>query len=133
MKNSGFRYDSQLGQQPEVQPYLREGERRRSQRALLVIPVNLTWATEDGVRVTEQAQTEEINAHGALLRMKSCLPTSMEVELSHPRTHQSTRARVVGTRHPEPDGSVRVAVELAVPSETFWGVSFPTLVGTASR
>lgn len=120
-------------QQLKIKAYRREDARRRSQRVVLATPVRLTWATKDGVCVTEQAQTEEISAHGAMLRMKSRLPISTEVELSHPRTRQSTRARVVGMRSPEPDGSVRIAIEFTVPNETFWGVSFPSLLSTVPR
>lgn len=103
-------------------------ERRRSQRVLLVIPVEVAWSTREGLRVQEHAETEVVNAHGALLRMKTLLPISEEVELIRPRTSQLTRARVVWAGDvAEEDEMTRVAVELAVPSETFWGVSIPPL------
>ncbi len=103
-------------------------ERRRSQRVLLVIPVDVAWITREGLRVREHAETVVVNAHGALLRMKTLLPISEEVELMRPRTSQSTRARVVWAGDvAEEDEMTRVAVELAVPSETFWGVSIPPL------
>ncbi len=104
-------------------------ERRRSQRVLLVIPVEVTWTTRDGRRLKENAETQVVNAHGALLRMKTTLPLSAEVELTRPRTQQSVLARVVWAGDvAEQDEMPRVAVELAVPSETFWGVSIPPIL-----
>ncbi len=100
-------------------------ERRRSQRVRLAIPVEVGWTQEDGARVNEHAETEVLNAHGALLRMKPHFPIPIDVELSRPRTRLSTQARVVGFREPTPKGLLGVAVELAAPSQTFWGVNFP--------
>ncbi len=122
----GLRAESSVG--------AREAEQRRSQRVLLVIPVEVRWTLQDGVRVTEHAETEEVNAHGALLRMKTHLRISTEMELSRPRTHQSAKAKVVGIRGEAGPGWLNpVAVELAAPSETFWGVSIPPLPGRRSR
>jgi hypothetical protein len=98
--------------------------RRRSRRAFLVIPVELVWTRKDGVRVRESTETEVISPNGALLRTKTHIPPGTEVELIHHKTRQSTQARVVGTRPSPQNGTLRIAVEVAVPSETFWGVSF---------
>lgn len=98
--------------------------RRRSQRVFLVIPIDVVWRRSDGVRVRESAHTEVVNAHGALLRINIHLPRGTEVELIHHKTRQSTRAHVVATYPTQPDGVPRIAVELSVPSATFWGVTF---------
>ncbi len=105
-------------------------ERRRSQRVHLAIPVEVGWQ-EDRVHVSEHAETEVLNAYGALLRMKPHLPIPIDVELSKPREGLSTPARVVGFREPTPKGLLGVAVELAAPSETFWGISFPPVSSTS--
>jgi len=115
------------GQQPTANTVPPKAERRRSQRVLLVIPMEVTWTTKEGVRVKEHAETEEVNACGAVLRMKAHPPISTEVELTHGRTHESVRARVVGMRDPTTEGLKRIGVDLAPLSETFWGVSIPTL------
>lgn len=111
---------------PAADPTSPTGEksRRRSERVFLVVPIDVVWRRSDGLRVRESARTEVVNAHGALLRINTHLPRGTEVELIHHKTHQSTRARVVGTYPNQPDGVPRVAVELSVPSATFWGVSF---------
>ena len=65
--------------------------------------------------------TEEISAHGALLRIKTRPPMSVEIELTNTHTGKSTKARIVGVR-PSVGGQQRVAVELAEPSYVFWGL-----------
>ena len=109
------------------------GERRRSPRVRLTVPLEVVWTQEGGVRVSQQAETELFNAQGGLLRMKTGLPIPMEIRLINPQTQETARARVVGYRESRPKGVVRVAVELASASRTFWGVSFPAVSGTATR
>ena len=109
-------------ERPSSQASPASPNRRRSQRALLVIPVDVAWTKEDGVRVKEPAETEVVNAHGALLHLNVRLPLKMEVVLTNRLTQQSTRARVV--RRWE-DGKLRIAFELVEASEMFWGVSIP--------
>ncbi len=101
-------------------------EQRRSQRVLLGIPVEVVWTRQDGVRVIEHAQTEIVNRHGALLHVETPIPIATQVKLLRPRQGLSTPARVVAKYPSQQDGLSRLAVELAVPSEKFWGLSFPT-------
>lgn len=100
-------------------------ERRRSPRVLLVIPVEVAWKSPSGVRIQEHAETEIVNAHGALLRLKARLPKGAIVELTRPRTHDKAQGRVVFTSDSAPDGLCRAGVELSVPSGKFWGVVLP--------
>ncbi|MGH9804649.1 MAG: hypothetical protein ACRD4D_05715 [Candidatus Acidiferrales bacterium] len=100
-------------------------DRRRSPRVLLVIPVEVAWTSPSGVRVQEHAETEIVNAHGALLRMKARLPRGAVVQLTRIRTHDKAEARVVFTSDPGLDGLFRAGVELAAPGEKFWGVTLP--------
>ena len=109
------------------------GERRRSPRVRLAVPLKATWTNEQGRRINEYAETEVFNAQGGLLCMKTGLPIAMEIELTNPRTQETARARVVGFREARPKGVLRVAVELASASRTFWGVNFPAVSGTATR
>jgi hypothetical protein len=108
-----------------------QSERRRSQRVLLVIPVDIAWTGKDGKPVKVAAETEVVNAHGALLRMKSqgillsAIPK--EIDLTHRHTGKTTKARIVGggSSAQAQDGMMRIAVELDVASESFWGVTLP--------
>lgn len=100
-------------------------ERRRSTRVLLVVPVEVTWTQSSGVRVQEHAETEVVNAHGALLRTKTHLPRGTLVELTRLRTHEKARGRVVFASGSSPEGFYHIGVELTDPCEKFWGVTLP--------
>jgi hypothetical protein len=75
------------------------------------MPMEVTWATPDGVRIKQHALTEEVSAHGAVLRMITCPPLSAELELSRPQKGSSTEARIVRRLNAGLDGLVRIAVE----------------------
>ena len=108
-------------------------QRRRSQRVHLAVPLNVVWKTSDGVRHSAHAKSEVVNAYGGLLQMNEPYPPIKQVvELSHLPKHQSSRARVVWVMEPEDGKSARVAVELAIPSQAFWGISFPPAPSTPS-
>lgn len=107
------------------------GDRRRSTRVLLVMPVDVAWTSKEGLQVQEHAETEVVSQHGAMLRMSTRLPVGVQLELRRPASGMSGKARVVGVGNPSPDGMARVAVELTVPSDAFWGISFPPVAAAA--
>lgn len=99
-------------------------KQRRSQRVLWRTPMFVIWEAQAGLKVREQAETEIVNAHGALLRLQTTRLAKKSLSLLNPQTHESQVARVVW----HDTGSVqevRVGVELAAPSETFWGIYTP--------
>jgi len=98
---------------------------RRSQRILLVIPVTVSWRTASGVTLRQHAATEVVNAHGALVKIKTNIPLNSVVELIRPSLNRSAKARVVSCEEPEAEGLVRLAVEFLEPNDEFWGISFP--------
>ena len=112
------------GAPPRTDPT--EADRRRSQRVRLVVRVDVAWKTSDGARHSDHAKSEVVSAYGGLLQMNEPYPPLKQVvELYHSSTHRSSRARVVWVMEPENGKSVRIAVELATPSQDFWGISFP--------
>ncbi len=96
-------------------------EQRKSQRKALFLPVEVAWVHPDGTPVKESGVTEEVSAHGAVLRMKTRPPMSVDIDLTNTHTGKSSSARVVRVR-PSVDGQVRIAIELAEPSYLFWGL-----------
>ncbi len=108
--------------QPKGETLPLQGERRKSQRIPAVARVEVAWHAEDGTYVTQQAETVDVSAHGGLLRMKHELPLRQVVELIRGRDEDRSLARVIRCGPARPDGWTPVAVELAVPKETFWGV-----------
>lgn len=98
--------------------------RRRSQRFPVVIPVEVSWQGPDGRRHQDAAQAGEANTHGGVLSMNTTPPVGAEIELTSRLSGETALARVVGLRRGESGAAFRVAVELVLPSESFWGVTF---------
>ncbi|MFQ5696479.1 MAG: hypothetical protein ACE5HB_10860, partial [Terriglobia bacterium] len=73
-------------------------ERRRSPRIEWRIPVIAIWEAlppSKAVRVREHGRTEEVSAHGALLRLRTSLAEGQRVEIRRPGGAAVTRGRVV--------------------------------------
>ena len=99
-------------------------EKRRGVRFPVVVPVEAKWQDATGKNIKETASAVEVNAQGGLLQMKVCPSVGSHLELKNLLSGEAFRARVVGTRRSTEDRLLGVAVELLVPSETFWGVNF---------
>jgi hypothetical protein len=98
-------------------------EKRRSARFAIIVPVQAKWEETSGQTVVENAQACEVNAQGGLLEMKVIPRVGSQLELTNLLTNETYRARVVAIRRRQ-GGLLRVAVELLIPSERFWGVNF---------
>ncbi|SRR5712692_4776687 len=99
-------------------------EHRRSKRFPVAVPAEVKWREPGGASIKQEAQAEEVNAQGGLLRMEAYPNVGDIVEVTNLLSTEAAEARVLGVRH-SADGEVRgVAVELLVHSETFWGVDF---------
>ncbi|MFQ5662648.1 MAG: PilZ domain-containing protein [Terriglobia bacterium] len=110
-------------------------EHRRSERVLLRIPISVCCALPAGpAAIKESTETEVVSAHGALIRLRQALAQDTRVEITHQRTRQSISGRVVWVGQPgKQDELFPVGIELSVPSESFWGISFPERRGQAGR
>lgn len=98
-------------------------EKRRGSRFPVVVPVQAKWQETSGKTIVETAQAREVNAQGGLLDMKVFPSVGSQLELTNLLSGETYRARVVAIRRK--DGQFAgVAVELLIPSETFWGVNF---------
>jgi hypothetical protein len=104
-------------------PPIRE-EKRRGVRFPVVVPVEAKWQDATGKNIKETANALEVNAQGGLLQMKVYPSVGSHLDLKNLLSGEAFRARVVGTRRSVEDRVLGIAVELLVPSETFWGVNF---------
>ncbi len=109
---------------PKAKTLPAQVERRRSQRTHVVTSVTVAWHTEDGRFVSEQAETVDVSASGALLRMEKDRPLRQVVELIRGPEPEHTLARVMRSDPLSPEGGTLVALQLAAPSEDFWGIEF---------
>jgi hypothetical protein len=98
---------------------LHQPERRRSWRFPIIVVLLVRWK-QDNVIFSEHAQVLDANLFGATLQMKTHPPVGTEVELTNRISNQTIQAQVVGIRPSKPNA---VAVELRLPSETFWGTT----------
>jgi hypothetical protein len=98
--------------------------RRRSQRVLMQVRVLITG--EDAAHKTfeEEGETLAINAHGALILLKTRLTSGSTVKLKNQRTMEEQECHVVFLG-PVRTGKCEVGLEFSSPRPTFWRVAFP--------
>jgi len=108
-----------------------DASRRRTNRLSLVVPLEVQWQEPRSGTITEQARTRNMSVHGALLLMKNCPRSNMTVSLKNLLTCETAQGRVTEMRRSSEGKLVGVAVELLVPSETFWGLTFQLQSATA--
>ena len=101
----------------------KQGDKRRSERVVLAVPIEVGWTTKDGKKVKEAAESEVVNAHGAMIRIKK-RPSTTQVDLSHSKSSKAVQARVVSFIDPEGGEYTRLAVEFESSNEEFWGVGY---------
>ncbi len=98
--------------------------RRRSERVILRVPLQLSAKMPDGKRVCFEAHTLVVNAHGGLLDVGMAMPAGQQVILSNSRTQRVATGKVVRVEGSQ-EGRFSLAFEFEFPALTFWPVSFP--------
>ena len=101
-----------------------QANRRRSERVILRMGVLVIAENEERKQIEEEAETQVVNAHGGLLRMKEHLHIGQSFLLSNPRNTMEISCRVVrseeaGVEH------YNVAFEFDRPAPNFWPIVFP--------
>jgi len=107
-------------------------EHRRSKRFHVSVAAEVKWHGPGGARITEKAHTEEVNAHGGLLRMNTYPNVGAIIELNNIVSAEWVEGRVLAMRGSTADVAQGIVVELCVPSETFWGMNFQLMKTTAA-
>ncbi len=100
-------------------------ERRRGERVLIRIPVQLKGMAEDGREVAESAEALVVSRYGALLRTTSLFKKGSALTVTHGFSQQSEQFRVVWTPEKQTEGRWDIGVEAGAPCEDFWGIRFP--------
>lgn len=98
--------------------------RRRSERVLLRMTVMVLAETEERNQLEEEAQTQVVNAHGGLLKMRSHLHVGQTFLLTNPRNSMEVSCHVVRV---EEEGLefYNIAFEFDRPAPHFWPIVFP--------
>lgn len=100
------------------------GNRRRSERVMLQIPITVQAETRERKALEEATHTLVVNAHGGLMKLKMELLVGQPIMLLNPQTGVKQSCRVVridqaGTDH------FAVAFEFDQPAPKFWPIVFP--------
>lgn len=107
-------------QNPPVTPMTR----RRSQRVLMQVAVRIRGEDAQGKIVEEETETLAINAHGALVLLKSRFTSGSTVFLQHKRTDEEQECHVAFLG-PVRAGKVEIGLEFTSARPAFWRVAFP--------
>jgi hypothetical protein len=108
-------------------PLVTAEKRRRSWRGPVLVPIAVCWEEPGGKVMKAEAQAKEVNIHGGLLQfshMEVFPAAGTEMKLTNLFSGEEARARTLGIRRSKGGAVPGVAVELLIPSETFWGLAF---------
>jgi hypothetical protein len=105
-------------------PSLTPQTRRRSQRVLMQVAVRIRGEDAQGKIIEEETETLAINAHGALVLLKSRFTSGSTVFLKHKRTEEEQECHVAFLG-PVRAGKVEIGLEFTSARPAFWRVAFP--------
>src|SRR6266851_6270395 len=91
------------------EPPLKRADARRSQRVLLRIPIQVKGFPEDGIPITEDTATVEVNAHGALIALAMRVRPGQKLVLRNWATAKEQECRVVHVRE-KPIGKNEIGI-----------------------
>ena len=105
--------------------------RRRSERVLLRMTVTVLAEDELRRQIQEQAETQVVNAHGGLLKLKRHLHIGQTFLLGNPQNGREESCRVVRSDETGlEDYSIAFEFDRAAPN--FWPIVFPPADWNAS-
>jgi hypothetical protein len=78
----------------------------------------------NGVAFEEQTSTMIVNAHGALIQLRTVVKLGDLLQVKNLKTAEELHCKVVDI-NPGSNGVQEVGIEFAEPNPRFWRVSFP--------
>jgi len=100
------------------------GVRRRTQRVLMQISVQVSGNDAQGKYFREETDTLAINAHGALVLLHARITSGSVLRLQHNRTKEEQECHVVFLG-PVRGEKAEIGLEFSTPRPQFWRVTFP--------
>jgi hypothetical protein len=105
-----------------------EEHKRRSERVLLRIPIEVKGTDAEGRPFTEKTFTLVINRHGARIALKTPVQAEARITITNRQSAMSCPFRVVGRTSKSLGEGPEWGVECLQPGVNFWGISFPEKV-----
>jgi hypothetical protein len=105
-----------------------EERKRRSERVLLRIPIEVKGTDAEGKPFTEKTFTLVINRHGARIALKTAVQPEARITITNRQMARSSPFRVVGRTSKSLGEGPEWGVECLEPGVNFWGISFPEKV-----
>ena len=99
-------------------------ERRRAQRVLLRMSVNVTVA---GKTSSIHGHTHTVSENGAMLVLPEPLTENTKILIENVKAQKTVEAKVVRPPQMSSDGAL-VPVEFLAPSPSFWNIFVPPVV-----
>lgn len=100
-------------------------ERRRGERVLIRVPVQLNGTAPDGSPINEAAEAVVVSRFGALLRTHTPLQKDSALDVTNGFSNEVEKFRVVWVSDRAKEGRWDVGVEALNPRVDFWGIRFP--------
>jgi len=98
--------------------------RRRSQRVMVGIPVQVKAKNAAGLFISEDTKTVSVSAHGALLRLEMAVSKGQTVILRNPANDDALECAVVYIGSMA-EGRREVGLTFIQPNKTLWRIAFP--------
>jgi hypothetical protein len=98
--------------------------RRRTQRVMISIPVQVCGQNAVGSQFEEGTHTLVVNANGALVRLSASVKKGQLLQLQNTATGSNAEC-VVAYRSQHQGGLWEVGVSFSLPNPKFWQVAFP--------
>jgi hypothetical protein len=98
---------------------------RRSQRLYVGVDVEVSFHRAKEPLPPEQTKTVVINAHGALILVRTAVTMGELVTVRNVKTQEQLSCRVVDLSSISESGIAEVGMEFVEPAPQFWHVAFP--------
>jgi hypothetical protein len=104
-------------------PSYRRGEKRRSSRVTLAVPIRVDGENISGDKFIVSTTTHVLSQYGCLIHLEEEVLIDQTLVLMNEHTRQSAQARIVSTRRHR-NGHKYVGVEFISKAEDFWRLTF---------
>lgn len=100
-------------------------DKRRSDRLMLTVPLQVRGADPKGAEFKENMRTITLNRHGARIMSPRLLASGQTIHITNLVSHREAKFRVVGPLSPHSEKGGEWGVECIDGQENIWGIKFP--------